>query len=302
VISGLQKVRNLIAQDAVEDALRELQALTEHCDARLSEEVIALRGRLQRCRKRERQGLDSPEQIQRNLAGIAAAALGILSDIEHLGVNEEILTGDARVAGGERVVPLRHARTVFISYSHRDTAVANRLKARLESHGIRVTIDSSALPAGSSIHSFIEASIRATDLTISIVSEQSLRSGWVALETFTTFAAEQSCGGTRFIAGYLDESFFVPTFRLEATQRIDARIEEIDALIPRYLEKKLDTVDLNNERTRLLRLRNGLGEVLERLKGTLSLDLRNDQFETSVGKIVQVLCAGPPADSNTRLG
>lgn len=290
-MSSLQKVRGLIAQDAIEAALQELHTLAQHRDAKLSEEVIALRGRLQRCRKRERQGIDSLEQIERTLAGIADAALKILSDVECLGISE---------ASSGRVVPLRHARTVFISYSHQDTAVANRLKARLESHGITVTIDSSALPAGGSIHSFIEASIRATDLTISIVSEQSLRSGWVVLETFTTFAAERSCGGTRFIAGYLDESFFAPTFRLEATQRIDAQIEEIDGLIPRYLEKKLDTVDLNNERTRLLRLRNGLGEVLERLKGTLSIDLRNGQFETSVDKIVQVLCADPPADTNTR--
>ena len=93
----------------------------------------------------------------------------------------------------------------------------------------------------------------------------------------------------QFIAGYIDEDFFDSGYRLKATESIDKRIDELNAMIPDYLDKKLDTKDLDEERTRLLDLRHGLGEILSRLRSTLCLDIRDVEFDASVERLVKAI-------------
>ena len=65
--------------------------------------------------------------------------------------------------------------------------------------------------------------------------------------------------------------------------------DEIDKLIPKYIKKRIDTNDLNNQKTRLFQLRNNLGDILLRLKESLCLDIRENKFEESVSKIVSTI-------------
>jgi hypothetical protein len=73
------------------------------------------------------------------------------------------------------------------------------------------------------------------------------------------------------------------------TKEIDERIREIDGLLPRYAEEKLDPVELNSEKSRLFKLRNSLGEILFHLKEHLTLDLRGESFEGSVARLIHTL-------------
>jgi hypothetical protein len=179
------------------------------------------------------------------------------------------------------------AKKVFISYNHDDSRVAERLKSALEAKGIQVTIDSTSMSAGESIQGFIERSIRETEVTLSIVSNRSLASAWVALESITAFYSERLRDDKKFIACYLDDDFFKPDYRLKATDLIDTKIGEIEALLPKYVEKKLDSNDLNNERTRLYDLRNNLGKILQRLKESLTLNIRESEFDRSLARIIK---------------
>src|SRR5437867_4007371 len=140
-------------------------------------------------------------------------------------------------------------KKAFISYSHEDRLVAEKLKSALENRGILVTIDNPTMRPGIGIQECIESSIRDTDVTLSIVSNQSLLSAWVAVETVTVLYSESLRHGKRFIACYIDTDFFNHDFRLKATEQIDSRIDEIERNIPKYIEKKLDTSDLNSEKT-----------------------------------------------------
>ena len=178
---------------------------------------------------------------------------------------------------------------VFVSYNHDDSEVADKLKAALEARGIAVRIDHEAMKAGKDIKDFIEKSIRETDATVSIVSNRSLLSPWVAMETINSFYREKLEGDKKFIACYIDDDFFSKNFVLSSVEKIDARIGEIDKMIPRYMEKKLDTVDLNNEKTRMYELRNNLGKIVQRLRDSLSLDLRETAFDGSVAKVVSTI-------------
>ncbi len=194
-------------------------------------------------------------------------------------LNERRSKGDKELQSGEA--------TVFISYNHGDREVADRLKVALETAGIRVRIDSAVMEAGGSIQEFIETSIRETNVTVAIVSNRSLLSAWVALESIGTFYAEKSTGARKFIACYLDDDFFKPDFRLQATRQINTKIAEIDALIPEYNEEKIDTNDLNDQKSRLYKLRNNLGDILQRLRASLCLDIRELQFDESMARLVR---------------
>src|SRR5215831_46295 len=98
------------------------------------------------------------------------------------------------------------AKKVFISYTHEDRHVAEKLKSALEAKGLLVIIDVT-MRAGASIKEFIESSIRDADVAISIVSNRSLLSPWVGMESITAFYSEKLQSGKKFIACYIDDDF-----------------------------------------------------------------------------------------------
>ena len=81
---------------------------------------------------------------------------------------------------------------VFISYNHKDYFEASKIKSQLIELGVKVIIDSDQLSSGMDIESFIKESILNSDITLSIVSRNSLLSSWVAMETIESFNKETS--------------------------------------------------------------------------------------------------------------
>jgi tetratricopeptide (TPR) repeat protein len=202
-------------------------------------------------------------------------------------VEEVVSSAAASLSGGSKAS--LDAPTVFISYNHGDGEIADKLKATLEKSGIVVRIDKAVMEAGANIQEFIESSIRDTGVTLSIISNRSLLSAWVALESIDTFYHERFTSSKKFIACYVDDDFFRTDFRLNATKQIDLKIGEIDELIPEYMVQKIDTNDLNSQKSRLYKLRNNLGDILLRLKESLCVDIRKDKFDESVAKIVSAI-------------
>lgn len=180
---------------------------------------------------------------------------------------------------------IKTAPSVFVSYSHDDRSLVLEFVKRFKQSGFQVVIDDTHLQAGEDIASFIHRSINETNATICIVSRSSLLSPWVAMETVNTFDLQKWSDSKKFIACFLEDDFFKPAFRVEATQKIDEKISEINALIPEYNDLKLDTNDLNEDKTRLIKLRNDLGLILQRLKNSLSLDIRPAYWEASLERL-----------------
>jgi hypothetical protein len=276
------KIRQLVAADKVEMAIEELISDVNGKDEDLANQLIELQATLAKNRKDSRRGLISSEQENNTRTRVRYAVLEMLKEIDKVtGSIEESatpLSGNAKTSSG--------APTVFISYNHSDIEVADKLKQALEEKGIVVRIDHAVLEAGANIQKFIESSIRDTHVTLSIVSNRSLLSAWVALESINTFYHEKFERDKKFIACYIDDDFFQTDFRLKATKRIDAKIAEIDKLLPEYVAEKIDTNDLNSQKSRLYKLRNNLGDILLRLQESLCLDIRGEKFDESVTKIV----------------
>jgi hypothetical protein len=179
------------------------------------------------------------------------------------------------------------SKRVFISYNHEDAVAARRLRDALTASGLHPSIDIDSMAPGERIQDFIERSIRESDAVVSIVSTQSLLSSWVAIETINAFHRQKWMDGKLFVGALLSDDFFRPEFRLECTRIIDERLETIERLLPGYREKMIDTVDLNDEKTRLYDLRNNLGSILANLKGSLCLSLRDEHFAASCQAIVK---------------
>lgn len=178
---------------------------------------------------------------------------------------------------------------VFISYNHNDSAIALKIRDTLEKANIEVIIDQEDMMAGTDIKSFIEKSISESTVTVSLVSNKSLKSAWVALETIDTFFLEHYKTNRKFIACYLDEDFFQPNYTLKAVGDIDEQIKLNQKMIPDYQLKMIDTRDLNNQNTRLLALRNNLDAIVGRLRDSLCLDVREEAFKQSLKKLIQAI-------------
>ena len=182
----------------------------------------------------------------------------------------------------------QNSRRVFISYNHKDKIIADKLSNKLKLSGAKVIIDSEMMKAGENISNFIEKCILESDITLSIISNNSLLSSWVGIETINTFYHEKY-SDKKFIACYTDDDFFDNKFRITATRKIDEKIKELDNLILEYMELKLDPTDLNNEKTRLFQLRNNLGDILQRLRNSLCIDINDNVFEDNVKRIISAI-------------
>jgi hypothetical protein len=96
----------------------------------------------------------------------------VVSDDGNGGNNDDIKKDNGN--GGSDDLPIK--KSVFISYSHKESNYALKMKASLELQDIDVIIDAEDNVAGSQIESFIEQSIKKTSNTVSIISLNSLLS------------------------------------------------------------------------------------------------------------------------------
>ena len=264
----VDKIRQLIKDGKLEKAIEELISYVSGRDD-LSIPLIEFQATLTENRNDSRRGLISGEEEHRTRRKVRYAVLEMLKEIEEV------------VGPG--------AASVFISYSHGDSEIADKIKQSLEKKGIVVRIDHAVMKAGANIQEFIESSIRNTDVTLSIVSNRSLLSAWVALESIETFYHEKFDSNKKFIACYVDDDFFRNDFLISATEQIDAKIDEINKLIQESNAQRIDSKDLNNQKSRLYKLRNNLGDILLRLKESLCLDIRGNKLDESVTKIVSAI-------------
>ncbi|GAK57953.1 TIR protein [Candidatus Vecturithrix granuli] len=89
---------------------------------------------------------------------------------------------------------------IFISYSRKDAAFVERLKTALEAGKIGITIDTESLAFGDNLQEFVDRSVRETDLTIAVISRNSLQSVLVVAEALETLMYEKVLGRKKYPA------------------------------------------------------------------------------------------------------
>ena len=180
---------------------------------------------------------------------------------------------------------------VFISYNHKDSLTAIIIKDAIEKASIPVIIDTVNMKAGADIKEFIQNSLKEVTVIVSLVSNNSLKSAWVAKETLDTLFLENYMENKKFIACYLDDDFFQNDYTLQTISIIDLQLKEVQDTIEQSQDKGIDTRDLNNRKSRLIRLRNGLDGIIGSLRDSLCLDMREESFDQSIVKLINVIRA-----------
>ena len=174
---------------------------------------------------------------------------------------------------------------VFISYNHNDKDFARKIKSKLEEADLEVIIDEEAMKSGQQIEDFIKRSIAESGITLSIVSENSLQSAWVAKETIYS-KVENELSGRNFMPCKIDDSIFDLKFPDRAMDKIDEKLNEIDTTLKGRIDCKRGIEDLTDERTRYTRLRNELPSIIGYFKGANCTDLQEISFEKGMRKVI----------------
>lgn len=267
----IQKMQELIIKNKIDAALQTLLQLSKN-DPDIYTQASLLSARFNDVRKKENLNLISTGEASTIRNQVNYALLDLINEYQKNIVENEKES---------------MKKTVFISYNHNDTAVANKLKEKLEAQGIAVTIDSEKMSAGEDIKAFIETCVRDTETTISIISRKSLLSAWVAMETINTYYHEKTNSSKKFIPCYIEDSFFDRNFTDDALNIVDEELRKIEMIKKDRIDKGRDTRDLNNEYTRLKELSHNIDEIVRRLRESLCIDIRNGNLEQNLPKIVQ---------------
>ncbi len=196
--------------------------------------------------------------------------------------------GTGTSGGGGGTNSSGKALTVFLSYNHKDSASATKVKDYLRSRGIQVTIDSEAMRPGEDIASFINKCIREADVTLSLVSTNSLISAWVGMETMNTVVGEH-IANKQFIAVVIESSFYQLSFVRTAMETIDKRLAELKEELKYRIEHDLGFEDLQNERTRNNDLKNDLPKIVANLKNRLNVDIIDPNFDSGMERVAKAI-------------
>lgn len=261
-------------------------------DPELNDQIVTLSAKFRDVSKRERLGMIDSRDSGLMHNQIIFALVEIVSEMEKRNTQVEKRNTQAaalKTAAPAAIPVAAGQKKVFISYNHHDAETANKLKEKLRAHHIQVIIDTEKMTAGEDISKFIEASVRDTDTTLSLVSRKSLLSSWVAMESVNTFYHAKTHSAKKFIVCYLDDDFFRRDFTDKALDSIEEEIKEIQALISSRMEKNRSIRDLQNELARMTDLRNNLDEIIRRLRESLCIDIRPEHLENNFAKIVQAI-------------
>jgi hypothetical protein len=174
---------------------------------------------------------------------------------------------------------------VFISYSHKDAFAMRSVKSFLESHGVHVHVDLNDLSAGSEIQGFIDKALRENDFVVSIISQNSLESGWVGKElTVVQFLNKTN---QNWIPVAIDGAWKDDKFFFSVNESIDKKITNVRKQMRKALDSDLDISPFTEELKRFQDLKANIGSTIATLKSLLVVDISGELFDIGMPKVVK---------------
>jgi hypothetical protein len=178
---------------------------------------------------------------------------------------------------------------VFISYNHENKQEASRLAELLRDNDILVVRDNENMLVGGDINVFIKDSIKTSAVTLLLISEKSLLSGWVATEAVTSYFLADFDESRACIPCYVDDSFLQSGFGNIALKQVNEKLGKIEKEIRERAEMNIDSKDLNEQKTRLYRLRNNMDTILQRLQTSKCVNISGDMLEQNFPEILEAV-------------
>ncbi len=276
-----EQIQQLIAEGRTEEALA---LLAQH-----SSDAILLQARFNAGKKQYNMGLIEFSEWQRTQAQINYAALELASSVEKKGPATTGSTPSSSQGSASQAATAAASKpAVFMSYNHNDGRDMRAIKGELVDNGIQVFVDYSDMGAGDDIQSFIDRAFKENNFIISLISENSLLSGWVNKELSAAMLLNRL--SSKWIPVALDKSCFDSEFYDRAMDSIDAEVERLRNLMKQALEKDRDTSPYEDDLKRQRDLKANLGTTLETLKKVLVVDISDIKlFDSGIAQIVKAI-------------
>ena len=271
-------IQQLIAEGRTDEALQKL--------ADLHNDGILLLSRYNAGKKQYNNGLIDFNDWSRAQAQINYAALELLKSLPNDGPAPA--TNDPAPVATNNSNAANNRKKVFISYNHKDKDACDKVKAFLENAGFEVNIDREKMEAGQSIADFIKSNIKSNGYIVSLVSENSLKSGWVAMESTASLFAEW-IADKHFIPVALDSNWSSSEFFIEALTYINDSVKQKKADIKKAEKLGARAPQLESQIERLLDLRDNLGKILEKLQSVLTVSIADGGFDSGMQQVVKVI-------------
>lgn len=271
-----EQIQQLIANGQTKDALLLL--------VQINGEALLLQAQYNNGEKQFNLGLIEFSEWQRIQARVNFAAL------EMVGKSGQNPSGGnaTQANGGEAATVAAIISSIFISYNQDDKDPVDQVRKSLEQAGMPVAIDTDDMAAGQSIKDFIQNRMREKGYILSVISKNSLQSGWVGIESDLSFYS-QLFGGRQFLPVRLDNEFLRDDFLLETIDSIDIRLTDLDTKIQKAKEKRISALPYESKRNRLQELRENLPKILDRLQNVLTVDISGNNFEPGMKKVIDTI-------------
>ncbi|MBL7808655.1 MAG: toll/interleukin-1 receptor domain-containing protein [Saprospiraceae bacterium] len=269
-------IQELISLGKTEEALEQLEQLTS--------DAILLQARYNGAKKQYNMGLIEFSEWSRIQAQINYSALEMVNTVKWTTSVTSHGPSEPSTAMGNN--QSKTGPSVFISYSWHDKEVVQKVKAYLENAGCQVTIDVQDMKAAQEILEFIQQSIKKCDVVLSVVSTQSLISGWVGQESLAAFYAIW-LADKKFIPVKLDDVSFDIKFQIAVQKGIQTKLQELDEGLQELKSiPGADTRAFDEDRNKLVEIQNNLGKIIQKLKSVLTLDISGTNFEPNMQKVL----------------
>ncbi|MES1250078.1 MAG: toll/interleukin-1 receptor domain-containing protein, partial [Chitinophaga rupis] len=179
----------------------------------------------------------------------------------------------------------RDGPRMFLSYNHQDCNVANAMMTYLREHDFDLFFDKISMVVGDDIKGRVTREINDRDFFMVLLSENSLRSPWVCLES-TVASTKLMSQQNRVIPVRLDKS-------LENRQLIEdirASIErQIETLTQQLSKQVIWDTDIVEDRKRQENFRRQHGDMVDTYRSLVGIDISGDQFEQGMQALVTSL-------------
>jgi len=264
------QIQELISLGKTEEALELLEQLTS--------DAVLLQSRFNGAKRQYSMGMIDFSEWSRTQAQINYAALEMMNSVKEGGKKEK--DGGAQ----QQAVPMSK---VFISYNQDDSFAMRSVKNYLEDKGILVQVDIQDLGVGDNIKDFIDKALKENQFILSIISERSLRSGWVNQELNTTLLLRKF--DKKWLPVLLDKKSFEASFFNTVMDEFDEKIKGIEEEMQKSLAKGRGVLAFADDLKRARDLRNDFDETIQALKGNLGQDISGQLFEFGMDKVIKAI-------------
>jgi hypothetical protein len=195
-------------------------------------------------------------------------------------------------------------KDVFISYSTKDQQAKNDMVALFDRENITYFLDKNDLEVGQEIGKQLEDNLRKTRFTVWLVSKNSLKSPWVAMETMFRLQQDHVNAQNKLICVIIEDGILDLRFTIELQKYFKEKRAELEDLRKEMLEAGGDVEVFDIEIRRIDKV--NVGDIMTKVRNHLGVVLydtnrRDDDLKKLISTIKEAQPKGNTGGSASKV-